>query len=74
MKKITVLSLAIFLGLFVFTSCTKDCKSCKSVTKDASGTVIDNGSSSEYCDTALDEKESADPSTVGGNTTTWVCE
>lgn len=74
MKKLTIISLSIFLAAFIFTSCQKDCKNCRAVTKDASGTVIDDGSASEYCDTALDEKESAEPSTVGGNTTTWVCE
>ena len=75
MKKITVLSLAIFLGLFVFTSCTKDCKSCKSVTtSNADGSVQQTGTSSEYCDTSLDSKESEEPVNDGSTTTKWVCE
>lgn len=74
MKKISIILLsAVFTG-FILTACTKDCKDCKSVTKDSSGNIIQEGTSSEYCDTALDEKESADPVTVGGNTTAWVCE
>lgn len=75
MKKIALLTLALFLGTFVFTSCQKDCKSCKSVkTNDTSGAIEQEGTASEYCDTALDEKESEAPATVGGSTTKWVCE
>jgi hypothetical protein len=74
MKKLIIISVSILLTAFIYTACTKDCKNCRAVTKDGSGTVIDNGTASEYCDTALDEKESAEPSTVGNNTTTWVCE
>lgn len=74
MKKLIIIALSIVLSAFIWTACQKDCKNCRAVTKDASGNVIDDGSASEYCDTALDEKESAEPSTVGTNTTTWVCE
>ncbi len=74
MKKIALITLVSLFAIFVATSCTKDCKKCKAVTKDASGNIIDNGTDTEYCDAALDEKESAEPSTVGGNTTTWVCQ
>jgi hypothetical protein len=74
MKKLIIISLSIVLTAFIWTACQKDCKSCHSVKTDSSGTVIDTGSSSDYCDTALDEKESEEPVTVGGYTTKWVCE
>lgn len=74
MKKITLLAVALFLGVSVFTSCTKDCKDCRAVVKDSSGNTIDNGTASEYCDVSLTAKENAEPATVGGQTTTWVCE
>ncbi|MBI5540834.1 MAG: hypothetical protein HY951_12295 [Bacteroidia bacterium] len=75
MKKIALLTLALFLGTFVFTSCQKDCKSCKTVTTNNSdGSQVQAGSDAEYCDTALDEKESQEPVNDGSTTTKWVCE
>jgi hypothetical protein len=74
MKKITLLAVALFLGVFLITSCQKDCKNCKAVTKDSSGNIVDPGTDSEYCDVSLTAKENAEPVTVGSNTTTWVCQ
>jgi len=75
MKKILLFTLVSLFAIFITTSCTKDCKKCRYVkTNDVNGNVVDEGSSSEYCDTQLDEKENETPSTVGDYTTKWVCE
>lgn len=75
MKKLIIIALSIVLSAFIWTACQKDCKKCHSVkTEDATSTVVQEGSASEYCDTSLDEKENEAPSTVGGYTTKWVCE
>lgn len=73
MKYLFLLLFASF-ALISMSSCTKDCKECKSVTTDAQGNVIQEGSSSQYCDEALDNKENEQPVTVGDQTTKWVCE
>ena len=73
MKYLFILLFASF-ALISMSSCTKDCKDCKSVTTDAQGNVIQEGSTSQYCDDALDDKENQEPVTVGDNTTKWVCE
>jgi len=59
---------------FTLASCTKDCKYCKSVTTDANGNLIQEGTAKEYCDEELEKKENEEPSTVGDQTTKWVCE
>ncbi|NSW45497.1 MAG: hypothetical protein HPY79_06770 [Bacteroidales bacterium] len=59
---------------FAFSSCTKDCKECKTVTTDAQGNVVQTSSSNEYCDEDLEKKENEEPVVVGDNTTKWVCE
>jgi len=67
----------LFLILFIafaVSSCTKDCKECKTVTTDSQGNVVQTGSSNEYCDEDLDNKENEEPVVVGDNTTKWVCE
>ncbi|OFX41767.1 MAG: hypothetical protein A2X08_11365 [Bacteroidetes bacterium GWA2_32_17] len=75
MKKILLFTLVSLFAIFVATSCTKDCKKCKSVTtSNADGSVQQEGTSSEYCDTALDSKESEEPVNDGSTTTKWVCE
>ncbi|PIY02049.1 MAG: hypothetical protein COZ21_16185 [Bacteroidetes bacterium CG_4_10_14_3_um_filter_31_20] len=77
MKKILLFTLVSLFAIFIATSCTKDCKKCKSVTTNNTDNSVvpgGEGSSSEYCDTALDEKESAEPVTDGSTTTKWVCE
>ncbi len=73
MKYLFVLLFSSF-ALISMNSCTKDCKDCKSVTTDTQGNVIQEGSSSQYCDDALDNKENEEPVTVGDQTTKWVCE
>jgi len=75
MKKILIISVLAFSTLVFVTSCTKDCKKCKTVTSDnTSGAQLSEGSSSEYCDTDLDNKESAEPVNDGSTTTKWVCQ
>jgi len=75
MKKIVLFFLTALLAVFVITSCTKDCKMCKSVKIDnITQSTIDEGASSEYCDAALDEKENDEPYNDGSTTTKWVCE
>jgi hypothetical protein len=75
MKKLIFIAISIFVFAFIWTACQKDCKSCHSVkTLDSTSTVVNTGTSSDYCDTELDAKESEEPSTVGGYTTKWVCE
>ena len=75
MKKIIIISLSIVLAGFIWTSCTKDCKNCKTVTtNNADGTLIQSGSETEYCDTDLDSKENEAPVNDGSTTTKWVCE
>lgn len=75
MKKLLLFSLISMFAIFVAISCTKDCKNCKSVTTDnTSGSVVQEGSSSEYCDTDLDDKENAEPVNDGSTTTKWVCQ
>ena len=76
MKKITLLSLAIILGMFVFTSCLKEkCKSCKAVaTLNSDGSVYATGSASQYCGTSLENVENEAPVNDGTITTKWVCE
>lgn len=72
-KYLTLLTAVAFVTVFS-TACTQDCKNCKTRTTDASGVVLEEGTSSEYCDVSLDAKENEEPTTVGGRTTTWVCE
>ncbi len=71
MKKLAFL---LVLALFALVSCQKDCKDCKSVTTDQNGNIIQEGTAKEYCDEELEQKEQEEPSTVGDQTTKWVCE
>jgi hypothetical protein len=73
MKNIFILLISILL--FTLLACKKDCKNCHSVTTDNNtGKVIQEGEVKEYCGDELDKKENEPPSTVGDQTTKWVCE
>lgn len=75
MKKLTLLFAGLFLTGFLLSSCTEECKNCKTVTTDStSGSVVSEGTSSEYCEEELDAVENEAPATVGNNTSRWVCE
>ncbi len=67
------LLLILFSAFFLY-SCQEDCKDCKSVTTDATGDVIQEGTTKEYCDQDLEQKENEPPVTIGDQTTKWVCE
>ncbi|PKP22794.1 MAG: hypothetical protein CVU05_02430 [Bacteroidetes bacterium HGW-Bacteroidetes-21] len=72
-KLLTILFAVAFIGAMTV-SCKEDCKNCKTkTTNNATGDVTE-GSSSEYCDEQLDQVENEAPTTVGDNTSTWVCE
>lgn len=74
MKKILTLVLSLAFLTIVSVSCTEECKNCKTVTKDTAGNIIQEGTSSEYCDEALEAKENEEPATDGSTTTAWYCE
>ncbi len=75
MKKIIPLFIVALFAIFVIISCKKDCKKCKSVTtNNADHSVIQEGTSSEYCDTQLDDKQNEAAVTDSSTTTKWVCE
>lgn len=74
MKKIfTILFAVAFIGAMTV-SCTEDCKNCKTKTTNNSTGDVSEGTSSEYCDEQLESVENEAPTTVGDNTSTWVCE
>lgn len=71
-KYLTLLTAVAFVTVFS-TSCMQDCKNCKTRITDANGQVTE-GTAQEYCDTELETIENEAPTTVGGTTSTWVCE
>ncbi len=75
MKKVLIISLSVLFTAFIWTACQKDCKNCHAqTTNNSDGSVVQEGTSSEYCDTALDDKENAEPVNDGSTTTKWICE
>lgn len=65
----------LFLLAFFYISCQKECKTCKSVTRDVNtGNIIQQGNPSEYCDEDLEKIEKEEPVTVGDQQTKWECE
>jgi hypothetical protein len=73
--------LSAFLYLFIawgFTACESlsDCETCKLVTKNSSGTVIDTGVEGEYCGATLIAFKAANPDVtnpVTGDVTSLEC-
>lgn len=68
----------IYFAFFVFialssTSCEKNCKVCQQNTYDSGGTLLTEGSETEYCDEALLTIEATKDVIVVGVTTKWVC-
>lgn len=74
MKKILSFVFAFSIIAFLSVSCTEECKNCKTQTKDTSGNIVQEGTSTEYCDEALEAKENEEPVTDGSTTTAWYCE
>jgi len=62
----------VFIALS-FTSCQPNCKVCQQNTYNSGGTLITQGTDTEYCDAALTRIEITPDVTVAGITTKWVC-
>ncbi len=75
MKMFNLVLVAFIFGAAMIVSCTPDCKNCKTrTTNDSTHQVVTEGTSLEYCDEDLEAVENEAPTTVGNNTSTWVCE
>jgi hypothetical protein len=59
--------------VLAFSSCEKNCKTCQQNTYNSGGTLLTEGSGSEYCDASLLRIEATPDVTVLGVTTKWVC-
>jgi hypothetical protein len=75
MKRKFLYVLGFLFLVAAFNSCEgiKNCKICKQVTYDSSGSVLYEDNESEYCDAALVRIEATPDVTVSGVTTKWVC-
>lgn len=73
MRKLYLIALFVF-SFFVFISCLEDCADCREVTRDSGGTIVSEGSATNYCGAELDEKEAEDPVTIGDLTTRVECD
>ncbi len=51
-----------------------DCKECKTITIDSTGTKISETEPNIYCGGELEIKENEEPVVIGTDTTKWVCE
>lgn len=74
MKKFYIVLVAFIFVSAITVSCTEDCKNCKTRSENNTTHQVTEGTANEYCDEDLEEVESEGPTTVGDNTTTWVCE
>lgn len=75
MKRKLLFAFGLLLIAWSFTSCEdlKSCKVCQQNTYDSSGTLLTEGSETEYCDAALVRIEATKDVTVLGVTTKWEC-
>jgi len=78
MRKL-ILIVVLFLGFgFLLTSCTDDaadsCKYCYTVTTDADGNKIDEGTPEEYCGSDLDDVDGTSDTDADGNTVEYKCD
>jgi hypothetical protein len=76
MRKKNILLVSVFaLTIAMLPACDliEECGTCRLITEDASGNIIDEGTPLPYCGDDLKEKENASPVTVGGVTTYWDC-
>ena len=67
-----LLILIFFFALIPSCNLLDDCKTCKEVTDDGVNTPT-KGVGIPSCGDKLEERESADPVTIGGVTTYWEC-
>jgi len=74
MKKFSFILIAFLFVSAITVSCTEDCKNCKTRTTNNSTSQVTDGTATEYCDEDLETVENEEPTTVGDNTTVWVCE
>ena len=72
MKKKLLFVAAVVLIACAFTSCTKTCKFCKDVTYE-NGSVINEGTETQYCGAALLAEEAIPDHTVGDLTVKVEC-
>lgn len=72
MKKKLIYAAAFFLIAISFNACESNCKFCKTVTYE-NGTVINEGSETEYCGADLIAKEATPDVVVGSLRTSVEC-
>jgi hypothetical protein len=74
MKRTLIFGASFLFIAWAFTSCESlsDCGFCKNVTYE-NGSVINEGSETEYCGAELIAKKATPPVTVGALTTKVVC-
>lgn len=76
MKKKSILIAGLFvLAIALLPACDliEECGTCSLITEE-NGSVINEGAALPYCGDELKEKKNADPVTVGGVTTYWICD
>jgi hypothetical protein len=78
MKRKLLIAFTFFLIAWGFTACEalNDCETCKIITTNGDGDVIDTGVEAEYCGVALTAFKAANPDVynpVTGNTTSVDC-
>jgi hypothetical protein len=76
MKKKILFTAAMLCMMISFHSCDKlsNCKVCQQNTyDDQSGSLLTQGSETEYCDAELIGIQATPDIHVGGRTTKWVC-
>ena len=76
MKRKLSLAAGFIVMTLSFTSCEgllTNCRICQQNTYNASGTLLTEGTESEYCDEKLIAIEAIKDQTVLGITTKWVC-
>jgi len=76
MKRILSLAAGFIFITISFTSCEgllSNCRICQQNTYNASGTLLTEGTETEYCDEKLIAIEAIKDQTVLGITTKWVC-
>jgi hypothetical protein len=75
MKRKLLYAAGFILIALSFTSCEglKNCKICQQNTYNSGGSLLTEGSETEYCDAALVRIQATPDVTVLGITTKWVC-
>lgn len=74
MKRKIIIGVTFITMTCLFNSCELgNCKICRQVTYDSSGSVIHEGQEAEYCDADLIAIELKEDIYVGGNRISWEC-